>query len=109
MIRQGIGRFSLSKRIRVGLTGVDLNMPSLNFIFGFALKSKGLAVVSWYRLRNGEDMFVSRLAKEIIHEVGHLEGLDHRPDKLCVMWFSNTLSETNAKELGFCPACARRR
>lgn len=109
VIRQGIDGSSSSKRMCVGLTGVDLYMPSLNFVFGLALRSERLAVVSWHRLRNGEDLFVSRLAKEIIHEVGHLEGLDHCPDKSCVMWFSNTLSETDAKGLGFCPACARRR
>lgn len=109
VIRGCIGRFASSSRFCVGLTGVDLYMPSLNFVFGLALKSEGLAVVSWHRLRDGGNLFVRRLSKEVIHEVGHLEGLEHCLDNSCVMWFSNTLGETDAKGLDFCPKCAQKR
>jgi archaemetzincin len=104
-----LARFASPGRSCVGLTGVDLYMPSLNFVFGLALKNRGLAVVSWYRLRNGDDLMVLRLAKEVIHEVGHLEGLEHCPNRSCVMWFSNTLSETDSKETSFCTVCVRKR
>jgi archaemetzincin len=109
VIRKCVKSFSSSSRFCVGLTGLDLYAPSLNFVFGLALGREGLAVVSWYRLRNEDGELVTRLAKEVIHEVGHLEGLDHCSNESCVMWFSDTLSETDRKGLNFCPACARKR
>lgn len=109
MIREGIEMFCSPSRLCIGLTGVDLYAPQLNFVFGLAMRREGLAIVSWHRLKDGRDVLVARLAKEVIHEVGHLEGLDHCPDKLCVMWFSNTLDETDAKGLDFCQACSWKR
>jgi archaemetzincin len=109
MVRQCVEKFSSADRFTLGLTGRDLYVPSLNFVFGLALRREGLAIVSWYRLGDGSGTFVTRLAKEIIHEVGHLEGLDHCNNDSCVMWFSNTLPETDRKGLDFCPACARKR
>lgn len=109
IIRDCVKRFSSSSQFCVGLTGLDLYVPSLNFVFGLALGGEGLAVVSWHRLRNEGGVLVSRLAKEVVHEVGHLEGLDHCPNESCIMWFSNTLAETDRKGLDFCPACARKR
>ena len=109
VIRRCVARFSSPSRFCVGLTGVDLYVPRLNFVFGLALKREGLAVVSWQRLGDGREVFVDRLAKEVIHEVGHLEGLDHCSNDTCIMWFSNTLAETDRKGLDFCQACARKR
>jgi len=109
VIRRYLDGFFSSGRFVVGLVGTDLYMPSLNFVFGLAMREEGTAVVSWYRLRDGDSQFAARLSKEVIHEVGHLEGLDHCPNETCVMRFSNTLSETDAKGLGFCSACARKR
>ena len=109
VIRKCVVGYSSPSRFCVGLTGMDLYAPSLNFVFGLALRDEGLAVVSWHRLQNEGDVFVARLAKEVIHEVGHLEGLDHCSNESCVMWFSNTLSETDRKGLDFCSSCTRKR
>lgn len=109
VIKEGLKKFSSPGRFCVGLTGVDLYVPRLNFVFGLALRHEGLAVISWHRLGNGHDVFVARLAKEVIHEAGHLEGLDHCPNPLCVMRFSNTLGETDRKGFDFCPDCALKR
>jgi archaemetzincin len=109
MITQCVEGFSSPSRFSIGLTGRDLYAPPLNFVFGLALGSKGLALVSWCRLRDEGGAFVTRLAKEVIHEVGHLEGLDHCDNDSCIMWFSNTLEETDRKGLDFCRACARKR
>lgn len=109
VISQCVKRFSLPRRFCIGITGVDLYVPPLNFVFGLAVEGGSLAVVSWHRLRGGGNVFVARLGKEIIHEAGHLEGLGHCPNEACVMWFSNTLSETDRKGLDFCPTCARKR
>ncbi|MGD0477549.1 MAG: archaemetzincin family Zn-dependent metalloprotease [Nitrososphaerales archaeon] len=96
-------------RHALGLTDRDLYVPRLNFAFGLASREAGVAVVSWHRLA-GEDAFLStRIVKEVVHEVGHLEGLDHCPKEDCVMWFSNSLFETDRKKADFCPRCRVRR
>jgi archaemetzincin len=109
VIKGCLGRFSSPNRFCIGLTGEDMYVPRLNFVFGLALRREGLAVVSWHRLRDGREVFVGRLAKEVIHEEGHLEGLDHCSNELCVMSFSNTLGETDRKGLDFCQVCAKKR
>jgi archaemetzincin len=109
MIERCLERYSSPGRLCLGLTSKDLYVPSLNFVFGLALRNQGLALVSWHRLREQEGVPVARLCKEMVHEVGHLEGLDHCSNESCVMWFSNTLGETDRKEVDFCPACNRKR
>jgi archaemetzincin len=42
-----------------------------------------------------------------VHELGHVYGLGHCNRQACVMWFSNTLAETDRKGSRFCPVCAR--
>ena len=109
VIKRHVESFSSPSRFSVGLMGVDLYVPPLNFVFGLAMRNRRSAVVSWFRLLNDDDLLATRIAKEIIHETGHLEGLDHCANRSCVMWFSNDLSETDAKGLDFCDGCARRR
>jgi len=88
----------------------DLYVAPLNFVFGLAMRDIQAAIVSWHRLGDDDtSIFADRLAKEIVHEVGHLEGLEHCPDPSCVMWFSNTLQETDAKGVNFCRICQERR
>lgn len=94
----------------VGLTTKDLYVPSLNFVFGLAVRESGAAIVSLHRLMEGsKETVVTRIAKETIHEVGHLEGLAHCRDERCVMWFSDTLAETDRKSAEFCSECDARR
>jgi archaemetzincin len=109
MLARCVNSYATPDCVAVGLTGRDLYVPSLNFVFGLAIKEAGAAIVSWYRLEGDEKVFVARVAKEIVHEVGHVEGLDHCRNEMCVMWFSNTLSETDRKEAKFCPACGAKR
>jgi archaemetzincin len=48
-----------------------------------------------------------RALTEAVHELGHVYGLDHCERQDCVMWFSNTLTETDRKGSRFCPVCVR--
>jgi archaemetzincin len=89
----------------VGLTDRDLCIPNLNFVFGLSERETGTAVVSWHRLRGKDGELASRIAKEVIHEVGHLKGLEHCKNRECVMWFSNTLEDAFRKKSEFCPSC----
>jgi archaemetzincin len=95
----------------LGVADIDLYVPDLNFVFGEADSRRGLAVFSLARLRAGADdegaaLFLRRAATEAIHELGHTYGLGHCRDRRCVMWFSNTLAESDGKGTAFCPAHA---
>jgi archaemetzincin len=91
---------------RFGIVDVDIYARGLNFIFGLANTLRGIAIVSSYRL-TGPKMH-ERLAKEVIHEMGHLLGLNHCRDSSCVMYFSNTLDDTDKKEKSLCGKCRNR-
>lgn len=86
----------------LGIADVDLYVPDLNFVFGEADARRGIAVFSLARLHAPDrETFVHRAATEAIHELGHTFGLNHCTDAQCVMWFSNTLSETDRKGTHF--------
>ena len=95
----------------LGIAEVDLYVPDLNVVFGEADRERGVAVFSVDRLRSGADeaLLVRRAATEAVHELGHTWGLSHCSKPTCVMWFSNTLAETDRKGFGFCAEHARQR
>lgn len=108
-------RNSSNKTIRLGIANVDLFVPELSFVFGEASQERRAAVVSIARLdpefygelANSEKLF-RRASTEAIHELGHVFGLNHCERTDCVMWFSNTLAQTDRKGLEFCTRCAER-
>jgi len=79
--------------------------PGFNFVFGLAVPELMTAVVFTARLRGAR--FEERLAKEITHEAGHLYGLGHCDDPRCVMYFSNSIYDTDRKTPYFCQRCRR--
>ncbi len=96
----------------IAITELDLFVPGLNFVFGQAALNGQEAVVSVARLRPefygqtpNTPLFLTRVRKEVIHEMGHLYGLDHCPDRSCVMTFSNSIVDVDAKGEDFCPRC----
>jgi archaemetzincin len=96
----------------IGIVDVDLYVPRLNFVFGEADIVSGTTIVSLCRLRQeyyglapNEALFLERVTKEIVHELGHTFGLGHCPNNKCVMHFSNSLADTDLKEAHFCNKC----
>jgi len=96
----------------VGLTGVDLYVPDLNFVFGLASPGRGAAIVSTHRLQAAfygrppdQSMLLRRAVTEATHELGHLLALGHCEDRRCVMYFSNSILDTDAKGYAMCPRC----
>jgi archaemetzincin len=103
------------KELVLGVTDVDLYVPGLNFVFGEADVISGVAVISLTRLRQefygrraDRRLFGQRAVKEAVHELGHACGLDHCADPGCIMYFSNSIRDTDRKGPGFCGICKER-
>jgi archaemetzincin len=102
-ILDALARVKASRWERLlGVTDVDLYVPQLNFVFGEGDSRRGVGVFSLARLHGPEDLVRRRAATEAVHELGHTYGLSHCEDPRCVMWFSNTLAETDRKGTRFC-------
>jgi len=109
-----LGKSEGEERV-VGIADVDLYVPRLNYVFGEADTVSGTAIVSLCRIRQGyyglapdEALFLERITKEIVHELGHTFALGHCPNNKCVMHFSNSLADTDLKEAHFCNKCRPR-
>jgi archaemetzincin len=90
----------------IAITDVDLFIPVLTFVYGEAQLNGTAAVVSTARLGTGEPrLFVPRLIKTCVHEVGHTFGLVHCDDGRCVMRRSTSVAGVDTKSASFCPDC----
>ncbi|MEO0107165.1 MAG: archaemetzincin family Zn-dependent metalloprotease [candidate division WOR-3 bacterium] len=107
IIENVFNKMPLQCNIGIVIVNVDIYAPKMNFIFGMAEPLKRIALVSTYRLDDREKL-KERLGKEIVHEVGHLLGLGHCSNPVCVMYFSNTIYDTDRKANYFCDYCRRK-
>ncbi len=96
----------------LAVTNVDLFAAGLNFVFGEAECPGKVAVISFCRLRPefhggmpDRKLLNERCVKEAVHEVGHTLGLLHCRDPSCVMFFSNSILDTDRKGVSFCDRC----
>ena len=98
--------------MRVAVTGVDLYIPILTFVFGEAQLGGTCAVVSHHRLTQefyglppNRGLLTERLVKEAVHEAGHTAGLTHCDDYECVMAASHAVEWLDLKGASFCATC----
>ena len=115
-IIQAMQRHAANGAWRVlGITGVDLYIPILTFVFGEAQMGGPCAVVSAHRLTQqfyglppDPDLFLQRLIKEAVHEVGHTLDLTHCDDYSCAMAPSHAVEWIDLKEAVLCSSCQDR-
>jgi archaemetzincin len=99
----------------LGIIDADIFVPNLNFVFGEAECPGKAALISLWRLRPEyygsppkTELFIERGTKEALHELGHTLGLRHCSNPFCVMYFSNSIFETDRKQSLFCNKCFRK-
>ncbi len=97
----------------IGVANVDLYVPILKYVFGLAQVGGTSTVLSTYRLHPcfyeappDEKLFLDRIRKTTLHELGHSFGLTHCRSRQCVMFSSTRISDTDRKNDFFCPTCA---
>jgi archaemetzincin len=95
----------------MGLTGADLVMPALTYVFGISHLGGHRGLVSWFRLRPEEEgpdppaLFIRRITTEVVHELGHGAGLVHCVVPDCAMHRSLWPEAIDLKHPEYCPAC----
>lgn len=105
-------RFSDETSKTLGLFNVDLFIPILTYIFGQAFLQGKCGIASGYRLSNeryglkpDNKLFIERVKKEVIHELGHTFGLIHCQNPSCVMRSSTYVEDIDQKEQSLCLSC----
>lgn len=97
----------------VALTAEDIGHPIFTHFFGRARHHGTAAVVSvarldptFYGLKEDREQTVLRTVLEIVHEMGHLAGLEHCEDWACIMRFASTVEAIDNRGRTFCASCA---
>ena len=93
----------------LGVAAVDIFTPILRYVFGEAMLPGRAALISTYRLGSApprdRSVFLSRVLKEGIHELGHTFGLTHCKDPTCAMAASLDTTHIDTKSTRLCYYC----
>jgi len=96
----------------LAVTGADLYIPILKYVFGEAEMGGRCALVSFHRLHQefygldrDDDLLALRLLKEAVHELGHTLDLNHCQDYRCAMASAHAVEWIDLRELTLCESC----
>ncbi|MFZ4621998.1 MAG: archaemetzincin family Zn-dependent metalloprotease [Bacteroidota bacterium] len=113
LLKDILGRVPKDAIRVLGVTNSDLYIPMLSFVFGHAQLNGPAAVISlarlhpmFYRMEDNADLFLRRVVKEAVHELGHTFGLIHCPDPHCAMSLSNAIQQVDVKKGELCDNCS---
>jgi predicted Zn-dependent protease len=112
---------ALARRVLItmGLTMYDLSLDKegASWVYGAAVATENSGMFSLARFHpsfcgrdpmaatSDESTILRRACKVVSHELGHLFGLRHCTDFLCLMNGANHVDELNRQPLLECPAC----
>lgn len=101
-----LGKQTKAGNVTLGLTSKDISCTDGNIadwgIIGYSYCPGKASVASTFRL--DKNNLSEQFFKAAIHELGHAMGLDHCPDKTCLMRDAEGKNTTN-EETGFCENC----
>lgn len=96
----------------LGVVDADIYASGLNYVFGEACTPGKTALISLWRLKPefykdkaNTPLYMLRVQKEVVHELGHTLGVKHCPRSMCVMHFSNSIFDTDRKQTLLCDEC----
>lgn len=95
----------------IAVTGVDLFIPILTYVYGEAQLDGKACIISTYRLKEGLSLtklakgFEERIVKEALHELGHTFNLRHCKDKSCIMHYCRSIKDVDRKSAQLCRYC----
>jgi len=95
----------------IAITKVDLFIPILTHVYGEAQLGGKACVVSTCRLRdhitapNPDIVFIQRIVKEAVHELGHTFSLRHCREHACIMHYCRTGLDVDRKSDQLCRYC----
>lgn len=113
MIIERLSQVDGTEDVIVGVTGDDLFIPILKYVFGEAQMGGRIAVVSYHRMLQpfyglppDTELTAARIGKTAVHEIGHTLGLTHCDDYDCVMAASHSVEWLDVKGPSLCSTCA---
>jgi archaemetzincin len=102
-------------RILVGVTLKDIGNPLFSFFFGQARLQGSAVLVSlarlsplFYGLPDDPELTMRRATIEVLHELGHVAGLEHCDDYGCIMHLANNVGAIDVRGSSYCARCAER-
>jgi len=95
----------------LAITDKDLFIPILTYVYGEAQLGGKACIISIHRLKKGisaldpEDIFLQRVIKEAVHEIGHTFKLKHCKDVGCIMHYCRNEHDVDLKTDQLCRYC----
>ena len=95
----------------LAIIDVDLFIPILTHVYGEAQLGGKTCIISTYRLKDGlpsmnaQEVFLGRVVKEALHELGHTFNLRHCRDHTCLMHYCRSERDVDRKSDELCRYC----